>query len=232
MKYIQMYTTSLIDGYWLPKVKDADSGKDESKILLLYYGYHRKKVIWFSIRDGERKQYIVEDLKFLRDHMGYKNIVSCTSDGWVGIISAMRAIYPHCILQRCLVHIQRQIRTNLTKHPKSEAGKEFLKLSNYTILSDPLIFPSLWETWKQKHQEYINEKSIKPEGWWKYTHEKLRRTIHLVNNALPYMFQWYQHNNPDIEKSSNKIEWYFWVFTEEWIKYLPAELVVLESRPL
>jgi hypothetical protein len=59
----------MIDGYWLPKVKNPDIGIYESKVLLLYYDYHNEKVIWFSIHDGERKSYIVEDLKFLRGHM-------------------------------------------------------------------------------------------------------------------------------------------------------------------
>lgn len=75
----------MIDGYWLPKMKYIDpetkESKYESKVLLLYYDYHHKKVIWFSIRDGEKKKYIVEDLLLLRDHMGYTEIISCTSDG-------------------------------------------------------------------------------------------------------------------------------------------------------
>ncbi len=208
----------MIDGYWLPKMKNPDTGLYESKVLLLYYDYHHEKVIWFSIRDWERKIYIVEDLKFLREHMGYTEIQSCTSDWWVSILAALREIYPHCIIQRCLVHVQRQIRTYITKNPKSQAGKELLKLSAYTKLSDPEIFPKDWEAWKQTYQDYINEKSIKPNGWWKYTHTNLRKAINLINNALPYMFQPHNHTNPNIEQSSNKIEWYFWVFAEEWIK--------------
>ena len=209
----------MIDGYWLPKMKNPDTGVYESKVLLLYYDYIHEKVIWFSIRDWEKKVYIVEDLKFLRDHMRYTDIHSCTSDGWVSILVALREIYPYCIIQRCLVHIQRQIRTYLTRNPKSQAGREFLKLSSYTVLSDPVLFPKQWEEWKQIHQDYINEKTIRPiTGWWKYTHTNLRKAINLINNALPYMFQSHQHNNPDIKQSSNKIEWYFGVFAEEWIK--------------
>ena len=71
----------MIDGYWLPKMKNPDTGLYESKVLILYYDYQHEKVIWFSLQDGERKLYIVEDLKFLRDHMGYTDIRSCTSDG-------------------------------------------------------------------------------------------------------------------------------------------------------
>jgi hypothetical protein len=66
----------MIDGYWLPKSKYRPK-----QILLVYYAYMTQKVIWFSIRDGEKKEYIAEDLRFLRDHMDYTEIISCTADG-------------------------------------------------------------------------------------------------------------------------------------------------------
>ena len=203
----------MIDGYWLPKDKYGSR-----KILLVYYAYTIWKVIWFSIRDGERKEYIAEDLRFLRDHMGYMGIISCTADWWIGIATALKEIYPACLLQRCLVHIQRQVKTYISGNPKSRAGKEFLKITEYDTLCDPLTFPQKWKDWNTHHQAYINEKSIKPNGWWRYAHGNLKKAIRHIENALPYMFQSYRTGNPDIERSSNKLEWYFWVFAEEWIK--------------
>jgi len=38
-----------------------------------------------------------------------------------------------------------------------------------------------------------------------------------IDNALPYMFQGYRYTDSNIERSTNKLEWYFWVFTNEWI---------------
>lgn len=203
----------MIDGYWLPKSKYWPK-----KILLVYYAYMTQKVIWFSIRDGEKKEYIVEDLRFLRDHMGYKDIISCTADGWVGIATAFKQVYPGSALQRCLVHIQRQIKNYISMNPKSQAGRDLRQLMVYDTLSDPFIFPGLWIDWKNKHQDYINEKTIKPSGWWRYTHTKLKKAIAHINNALPDMFQSHHLSDPDIARSSNQLEWYFWVFAEEWIK--------------
>ncbi len=203
----------MINGYWLPKDKYW-----HKRILLVYYGYTIKKVIWFSIRDGEKKEYIVDDLRFLRDHMDYTEIRSCTADGWAGIAAAFKEIYPEAVLQRCLVHIQRQIKNYISDHPKSKAGRNLKRLMTYGTLSDPYIFPRLWEEWKIRYQDYINEKTIKPSGWWRYTHTKLKKAIAHINNALPDMFQFHHLNNPDIARSSNQLEWYFWVFAEEWIK--------------
>ena len=104
----------MIDGYWLPKMKD-ENGYTISKVLLLYYDYIHEKVIWFSIWDGEQKKYIVDDLRFMRDHMGYTGILSCTCDGGVSILAGLRAIYPTITIQRCVVHIQRFARSYVGK---------------------------------------------------------------------------------------------------------------------
>ena len=203
----------MIDGYWLPKSKYWPK-----KILLVYYAYMTRKVIWFSLRDGERKEYIAEDLRFLRDHMGYTDIISCTADGWVGIAAAFKEVYPAAALQRCLVHIQRQVKNYISTHPKSQAGRDLRQLMVYDTLSDPTRFPDLWIDWKNNHQSYINEKTIKPSGWWRYTHMKLKKAIAHIDNALSNMFHSYNLDIPDIARSSNQLEWYFWVFTDEWIQ--------------
>ena len=211
----------MIDGYWLPKMKD-EHGYPINRVLLLYYDYIGEKVIWFSIRDRERKEYIVEDLRFLKEHMGYTGIQSCTCDGGVSILAGLRNIYPNIFIQRCLIHIQRFARSYVGKRSKSATGKEFNEILSYPILSDAKVFPWAWEDWKERHMEYINEKTRKIKGGkksgWRYTHDRLRKAIRHIENALPYMFQADIYNLPEIAPTSNKIEGYFWVFAEEWIK--------------
>ena len=138
----------MIDGYWLPKMKVQERDqygkmytRNINRVLLLYYDYIHEKVIWFSIRDGERKEYIVEDLRFLRDHMGYTGILSCTCDGGVSILAGLRAVYPTIIIQRCLVHIQRFARSYVGKRSQSLVGKEFNTILSYPTLSDAKVFP-------------------------------------------------------------------------------------------
>ena len=190
----------MIDGYWLPKSKYWPK-----KILLVYYAYTIWKVIWFSILDGERKEYIVEDLKFLRDHMEYTAFISCTADGWIGIATALKEVYPECVLQRCLVHVQRQVKTYVSGNPKSTTGQELLKITEYSTLCDPLTFPQRWKDWNIDHQTYINEKSIKPNGLWRYAHSNLKKAIRHIENALPNMFQSYTTGNYDQATSSSDI---------------------------
>ena len=197
----------MIDGYHLPWWS----------VLLVYYEYKIDKVIWFSIRDKEKKMYIVEDLQFLRDKMGYREIKSCSTDGSPGIISALKEVYPEVILQRCLVHIQRQVKSYITRHPKSQAWKRLKHITNYPVLSDPFLSPIALKVWKTTYQSYLNEKSTTRKGWWIYTHPNLRKAWKHITNALPYMYQSVVYNDPNIERTTNRLEGYFWVLTNEWI---------------
>lgn len=107
----------MIDGYALPR----SDGGNQSEILLVYYEYIQEKVVWFSIRDGEKKEYIIEDLLFMRDQMGYTDVIACTSDGSLQIASALKEVYPEVIHQRCLVHIQRQVKNYISGNPRTKA---------------------------------------------------------------------------------------------------------------
>jgi hypothetical protein len=196
----------MIDGYALPKAP----GCQHSDILLVYYEYIQERVIGFSIRDGEKKKYITEDLKFLRDQMGYREIRICISDGAWQIASALREIYPEIIHQRCLVHIQRQVQNYISGNPRTKAWKQLKHITSYPILSDPFLFPLLFQIWENTYRSFLNEKTTTSKWGWIWTHKSLYKAKQHIENALPYMFQSTVHNDPNIEKSSNKLEWYFW----------------------
>jgi len=206
----------MIDGYHLPW----------GKILLVYYEYILGKVLWFSITNSECKPAIVRDLLILRDSFWYE-FRAFIMDGSPSILSAIRSVYPEAIIQRCLVHIQRQVFSYITKHPKSEAWKGLLWIMSYLILADPELFPLKYTVWKEKYFSFLSEKSISlATGRWIFTHSSLRKAMKHIENALPYMYQSYKHSDWNIERSTNKLEGYFWVFTNEGInqhKWLSEE---------
>lgn len=45
------------------------------------------------------------------------------SDGGSGLMKALKNLWPEAKIQRCLVHIQRNVRTHLTLNPRLAAGK-------------------------------------------------------------------------------------------------------------
>ncbi len=194
----------MLDWYWLPW----------KKILLIYYEYILEKVIWFSICDGETKENIVRDLKILKNSFQY-NIKTCTIDWWISIFRAIISVYSEMIIQRCLVHIQRQVLSYISRNPKLREWKTLKYLVSYKILSDSLLFPLLFSIWKQSNFYFLTEKRLNLKWGYSYKHDKIRKAVKHIENALPYMYQ--SAKVPNIEKSSNKLEWYFWVLTNECI---------------
>ena len=122
----------MIDWYWLPW----------KKILLVYYEYIIEKVIRFSICDWETKENIIKDLEILKRSFQY-GIKSSTTDWWKWCFKALKTVYPDIVIQRCLVHIQRQVCSYISKRPKLKAWKELKRIISYKILSDSFLFPLL-----------------------------------------------------------------------------------------
>lgn len=187
------------------------------KVLLVYYEHIQEKVVWFSVRDGERKVYIVEDLKFLKEDMWYTKIISCTTDGSSSIRRAFYEVYPKSGHQRCLVHIQRQVENYTTQKPKTQLWKALKSIVRYNTLSSPVLFPTVLRVFEILFSETLNQTSPTEKGWWRYTYRELRRGYMHIINALPYMYQFNALKNLNIPRSTNKLEWYFWVLTDECI---------------
>jgi hypothetical protein len=108
------------------------------------------------------------------------------------------------------------VKNYISGNPRTKAWKQLRHITSYLILSDSFLFPVLFQIWMNTNHSFLCEKSITQKGWWTWTHKNLRKAMTHIQNALPYMFQSMNHNDPFIEQSTNKLEWYFWVFTEEW----------------
>ncbi|MFH1030114.1 MAG: transposase [bacterium] len=136
------------------------------------------------------------------------DIASITSDGHKSLIKAVKAILPEVIHQRCIVHIQRMSFNYLTKHPKTQAGKDLRSLvkilHEINSFEKRDIWIKLFNKWILKYDSFLKERSYSISGRWWYAHKLLRRTRSLIKNALPNMFHYL--NNPKIPKSTNGLE--------------------------
>ena len=178
--------------------------------LILYRDNTIKFTQLYRLTDGEHYSEIKEDLLNLLK-LGVQ-IESVTSDGHKSILKAVKEVLTDAVLQRCLVHIQRDCRIWLTKHPKSFAGYDLKQITSkiHTIKNHYQL--SFWlldlHNWHQKYKGYINEKSynLETDRYW-YTHKMVRRSFMTIKRALPNMFHYL--DNPKIPKSSNSIESFF-----------------------
>ena len=110
------------------------------------------------------------------------------TDGLHGVETACRETWPGTRIQRCLVHVQRNTRADLTSRPRLQAGRELKRLSDgLTGIHDAeaaVRWGEALNAWHLRWKGFIGErtfarddpsnpKASKQEWWW--THQELRR---------------------------------------------------------
>lgn len=178
--------------------------------LVLYYDYDIQYVQLYRETNKEKYTEIKEDLENLKKLE--INVYSVTCDGHAAIIKAVKTVYPNAIIQRCLVHVKRQIKNYLSEHPKLELSRELLYLSKQITRIKTIEQANNWllivEQWYQENRDFIEEKVINEDTqrWW-YKHKKLHQAWSHLTNALPHLFCYL--NDEDIPRTSNQLEGYF-----------------------
>lgn len=178
--------------------------------LIVYRDSQIKFTQLYRISDGEHYVEIKEDLENLLQ-LGVK-IKSITCDGHKAILKAIKHSCKEVIVQRCLVHIQRECRLWLTAHPKTEEGLSLLQIVHQLHLIENQAQYQDWlkqlYNWYELHKEYVNEKSMSflSKRFW-YKHKMVRKAFIHIKNALPNMFNYLQDDK--IPKSTNGLESFF-----------------------
>ena len=153
-----------------------------------------REVLWFKFLKNETNLDYQEGLNYL-EKKGFE-ILGVVTDGRRGLANIFKD-YPY---QICQFHIQKGIRTLLTKNPKSDAGKS-LYLINKTFIKDKLTkyeYLKKIEHHLKTHQDYINE--ISDTDLTKYKHEQHRKALRKIKNNLKdiFTFQKSIKDNPNI----------------------------------
>ncbi|MFB9819076.1 transposase [Arthrobacter ramosus] len=77
------------------------------------------------------------------------------TDGGSGIAAALSECWSETAVQRCLVHVQRNVRTYLTGRPRTEAGKALLRLGRALTRIHASAEAAAWlaglHDWHQQH---------------------------------------------------------------------------------
>ena len=117
------------------------------------------------------------------------------TDGGSGIAAALSECWSETAVQRCLVHVQRNVRTYLTSRPRTDAGRALLRLGRALTRIKAPAEAAAWlaglNDWHQQHghlvkaRTYRSGSAIVP-GWvranqaWWYTHDRLRKAYRLL----------------------------------------------------
>jgi len=109
-------------------------------------------------------------------------VVVC--DGGTGIASAVRRTWPETKIQRCLFHVQLNIRRHLTLNPRTDAGRRLralsLELSDVREPEDAIAWRLKLEVWWQAHGHLTKERTYDGRKWW-FTHDRLRKAWQLLS---------------------------------------------------
>jgi transposase-like protein len=126
-----------------------------------------------------------------------------TTDGEKSILRAMTLVWRGARLQRCLYHIQREGKRWLRTYPKTEAGKELrILLSRLTMvktINERDTFIQGFHDWSEKYREFVLTLPRTTVAF-----KDLRRTVGLINNALPDMFHFLEDKS--VHSTTNALE--------------------------
>lgn len=131
---------------------------------------------------------------------------SCTTDGNPQVIACLKNIWPQVIIQRCLVHIQRQGLMWCRVKPKSTEGKKlrklFIEVTAIRTAKQKDVFLRKLAIWESAYGQKI---AHRPERGWVFP--DLKRARSMLLKALPDMFHYLDDSS--IPFTTNQIEGYF-----------------------
>jgi hypothetical protein len=131
---------------------------------------------------------------------------SATVDGNPHVMRILRRLWPTILIQRCLVHVQRQGLMWYRRYPKRSAAKHlrflFLKVMSIRTPDDRDRFIAELHKWERRHGRRM---ARSPETGWVFS--DLKRARAMLLGALPDMFRYL--DDPLIPNSTNALEGYF-----------------------
>lgn len=147
------------------------------------------------------------------------------TDGGSGIAAALSECWSETAVQRCLVHVQRNVRTYLTSRPRTEAGRALLRLGRALTRINAPAEAAAWlaglNAWHQEHGALVKARTYRAAtavapGWvrsnqaWWYTHDRLRKAYRLLERlgqaGTLFTYLSREYNGPDIASTTNRIE--------------------------
>ena len=131
---------------------------------------------------------------------------SATIDGNPSVRRHLEAVWPGIVIQRCLVHVQRQGLMWCRADPKRLDARKlrtiFLAVTAIRSPEERNRFLATFAAWDLRYGEAIEERGER--GW---VASDLRRARSMLRKALPDLFRYL--DDPTIPKSTNSIESYF-----------------------
>ena len=201
---VQLDGTYLADGWCLLVAIDGSSGN----VIAIQWTDTEKHASW----------------KALLERIAPPRVV--VIDGGQGLLSALKDCWPEARIQRCLVHVRRNVHRQTTQNPRTDAGKALFRLASALTGIESQEQATTWLTtlngWKAEYGHLLNAKTratdrgaIRPAGtsaaatWW-WTHARLRKGYGLLERLAKreHLFTFLEPELAQlgINRTTNKIE--------------------------
>lgn len=177
---------------------------DQRKGIFAAMEAQRNSVIHGASDMTEGPTHLYPFCRYLKQHGLIPH--SVTLDGNRHLIRILKMLWPQVLIQRCLVHIQRQGLMWCRRYPKRTDAKHlrelFLKVMSIRTATDRERFVLELQNWENHYGRQI---AHSPERGPVFS--DLKRARSLLLSALPNMFLYL--DNPSIPNSTNALEGYF-----------------------
>ncbi len=162
-----------------------------------------RDLLWYFVKNETNALY-AQGIAELEE-LGYE-IPAVVCDGRKGL----PMMFPDKKVQLCQFHQQKTVRKYLTKHPKTEAGKELKQIVDMLTETDKESFEGMFGEWCERWDSYLKERTTDPEtGKSRYTHKNLRSAYLSIKHNLPLLFTWYDNMEMGIPNTTNRIDGHF-----------------------
>lgn len=134
------------------------------------------------------------------------SIQSIVCDGRKGLFQLFNDIP----VQMCQFHQIQIVTRYLTRKPKNAASIELRAIALSLTNSSRTQFENQLIQWQNKHQSYLNERTINPitnESF--YTHKRLRSAWHSLKRNLPWLFVFEENKELMINNTTNALDGMF-----------------------
>ena len=129
-----------------------------------------------------------------------------TMDGEQSTMRLLHETWPSITIQRCLYHIQREGMRWLRSKPKTKAGRELRHLLSTLCgirsIKERNQFLRTYRNWLKTYKDYVLSLSMDIKANF-----DIKRTISLINNAIPDMFHYLM--DPNVPSTSNMLEGFY-----------------------
>ena len=172
-------------------------------VMLFKDAITTENLSWYFVRNETNELYATGIANLEKQGFSIRALVF---DGRRGLPNK----FPGKLMQLCQFHQQKTVRRYLTKHPKTEAGKELKQIVDMLTKTDKESFSGLFSEWCEKWSDYLKERTVDMEtGKSHYTHRRLRSAYLSVKRNLPLLFTWYDYIDMGIPNTTNLIDGHF-----------------------